>query len=183
MLGMVFVTFTDWAEKVYGEALVDELLSSTPLEGDGAYTAVGQYPYEDVIKLMVGLSQRVGRPVPDLCREFGGEMLEVLMAKHASMMPPGQKLLDFLQTLQGHIHAEVVKLYPEAQPPVVSCEDRTPRSVTLRYSSSRPFADLAEGLLLGAIRHFGEPARLVRQDDADAGGTRAWFTLELDAPR
>lgn len=179
MLGMVFVTFTDWTESVYGEAMVDELLNHIPVQGGGAYTAVGQYPYEDVIKLIGGLSERVGRPVPDLCREFGQTMLKVLMDKHAAMMPPNQSLLDFLQSLQSHIHAEVVKLYPEAKPPQVNCEARESTSVTLRYTSARPMADLAEGLLLGAITYFGQPARLQRQDDPDSGGKRALFTLEL----
>lgn len=179
MLGMVFVTFTDWTESVYGEAMVDDLLTHIPLEGGGAYTAVGQYPYEDVIKLMSGLSQRVGQPLPELCIAFGKTMLQVLMQKHASMMPAQQSLLDFLQSLQNHIHAEVVKLYPEAQPPQVTCEARQASSVILRYSSERPLADLAEGLLLGAIDYFGQPARLVRTNEPGSGGTRALFTLEL----
>jgi len=54
------------------------------------------------------------------------------------------------------IHVEVRKLYPDAELPTFTCDTSTPGRLTMLYRSSRPFADLAEGLIAGCIAHFCE---------------------------
>ena len=48
--------------------------------------------------------------------------------------------------------------------------------MTMEYSSKRPFADLAEGLINACIEHFGEPVD-VQRENLSADGTAALFTL------
>jgi hypothetical protein len=46
------------------------------------------------------------------------------------------------------------------------------------YRSSRPLADLAEGLIAGCMDHYGERVRIERMPlAADGGGTAVRFQL------
>jgi hypothetical protein len=47
----------------------------------------------------------------------------------------------------------------------------------MSYRSSRPLADLAEGLIQGCIEHFDDPVRVVREDLPGAPGTAARFVV------
>ena len=48
----------------------------------------------------------------------------------------------------------------------------------ITYSSPRGFADLAEGLIKGCIKHFGEPISVVRTNlEKEGGNHRARFNL------
>jgi hypothetical protein len=48
----------------------------------------------------------------------------------------------------------------------------------LLYQSSRHFADLAEGLIRGCAKHYGETLEIGREDLPFEGGSRVRFTLE-----
>jgi hypothetical protein len=52
----------------------------------------------------------------------------------------------------------------------------------MAYRSTRPFADLADGLIRGCIDHFGKPIDVAREDVPGAGGTAARFVLTARAP-
>jgi len=45
------------------------------------------------------------------------------------------------------------------------------------YRSSRPLADLAEGLIAGCIAHFGEPILMSRDNSANSHETYVRFVL------
>jgi hypothetical protein len=52
----------------------------------------------------------------------------------------------------------------------------------MRYRSTRPFADLAHGLIAAAIEHFGDAIDLQRLDTPDASGRAARFILTSREP-
>jgi hypothetical protein len=49
------------------------------------------------------------------------------------------------------------------------------------YESSRPLADLADGLIHEAVAHFGDPLEIVRTDLGAKNGTHAIFDLKRKA--
>ena len=77
----------------------------------------------------------------------------------------------------GKTHGEVRKLYPDAELPTFTCDTSTPGRLTMLYRSSRPFADLAEGLIAGCVAHFGEPMLMHRDNIANSHGTHVRFVL------
>jgi hypothetical protein len=85
-------------------------------------------------------------------------------------------LVPFLESLEGVVHVEVRKLYPDAELP--SFVTRWDGDVfILEYRSARPFASLAEGLLKGAIEHWGGRYALTRRSNGVPGGHEAIFEL------
>ena len=90
--------------------------------------------------------------------------------------PELDSTFEFLQRIDQHIHVEVRKLYPDAELPTFKYNKLNDDTLEVIYQSSRPFADLCEGLISECIVHFEEKISVQREDLAD-DGTSAKFTL------
>lgn len=74
---------------------------------------------------------------------------------------------ELLGVLDGLIHVEVRKLYPDAELPRFEARVMEDGSLDVEYRSARGLADFAEGLMLGSIKWFGESLVLARADQTD----------------
>jgi len=177
MKGIVFIQFTDMVEEKWGEDALEELIERADLDSGGAYTSVGTYRYHEMVSLITHLSEMSGIGGEELQKTFGAYLFTRLGAKYSGFLEGKPDLFSFLESIEDTIHVEVKKLYPEAELP--SFEHQRPQSNMLEmlYRSKRPFAALAEGLLRGAIAHFGEEVDLVRKDYEVSTGSKALFTL------
>ncbi len=178
VLGMVFTEFLDMVEQQHSPALVDQLLKQARPASGGAYTAVGSYPHQEMVQLVVTLSQLTGQPVADLLRHFGEYLFGRFLLLRPDFFEGHQDCMSLLATVDSTIHHEVSKLYRTAELPQFIIRHRDPDRMTLEYRSVRHLADLAEGLIRACIRHFSEPVRLTRIDRPDQGDY-AVTTFEL----
>ena len=89
--------------------------------------------------------------------------------------------LDFIESVETHIHVEVRKLYPDAELPSLHAERSQDGSLTVTYRSSRPLAVVAKSLITGCIEHFGGHYDLACQDDEDAEGPLTVFLVTRKA--
>lgn len=177
MKGVVFSEFIEFVEDAYSPEVVDEIIESAALDSGGAYTAVGTYPHQEMIDLVVALSEHTEVPVPDLMRSFGCHLLGRFGKLYPEFFHDVSDTFAFLETLENHIHREVLKLYPEAELPRFDYARPTDDQLVLLYRSARPFADLAEGLLHGCIEYWQETVQVSREDLDGPPGTHARFTL------
>jgi hypothetical protein len=170
MKSMVFTEFLEMVEARWSPDLVDDRVDSTPLASGGRYTTVGTYGHEETVALAGGLSERTGIAVPDLIRAFGHHLFGRFAVSHPTFFGGISDAFDLLERIEDVIHAEVLKLYPDALLPRFDVP-RQGDAMTLVCRSSRHFEDLAHGLIEGCLEHFGERARLERapQPDADGG--------------
>jgi hypothetical protein len=157
MKGVVFTEFLDYVGATAGPDIVDDIIDECAFEHDGAYTAVGTYPYQEMIALVVALSKRSATPVPDLLSGFGRHLSSRFATLYPGFFDNKKCLFDFLESVNGHIHVEVHKLYPDAELPAFETHLRSESSLDLDYRSCRPLAALADGLIRGASDHFNEP--------------------------
>ena len=95
MKGVVFTEFLDMVEQRFSPDMVDDIIEDANLPSGGAYTAVGTYPHDEMVALVVALSARSGAAVPDLLRAFG----EYLFGR-------------FVQGYPGHFSAATVTPSP-----------------------------------------------------------------------
>lgn len=177
MKGMVFTTFMEMVEDKFSIDTADRIIEEAELESGGSYTAIGTYSHEEIVKLVVRLSHHTGIAVGELVKAFGHHLFGVLVRGHPQFLAGSNDAFQFLLQVDRYIHIEVRKLYPDAQLPRFTYEQPDDDTLVMHYLSERPFADLAEGLILGCIEHYGQNVRLVREDIGDAPGTSATFTL------
>ena len=157
MKGVVFTELLDWIERRHGVLVLDEVLLDAELGHGGAYTSAGSYDWREFAAIVRVAAARTDTAVPELLRAFGRDLFGVFARRFPGLLGAAPTAFDVLLGVEECIHREVRKLHPENELPLFHAE-RTPTGLVLEYSSSRPFADLALGLLEGCLAHFDTEA-------------------------
>lgn len=163
MKGIVFNLLQEVVSREYGEDTWDSLLDAAGVEG--AYTAVGSYPDEDLANLVGAASSALGLPEDEIVRWFGRSALPLLYDKYPELFDGYDSAIPFVLTLNEVIHPEVRKLFPGAYVPEFEYgTDKTSEGeLALSYVSRRRLCSFAEGLLEGAAAHYGETVIVVHE--------------------
>jgi hypothetical protein len=177
MKGIVFTEFLEMVEARFSAQMVDDIIDDSALPSDGAYTAVGTYHHQEMVSLISSLSRRSGLSPPELMKQFGYHLFGRFVAGYPSFFGTTSDALQFLAGIEQIIHAEVRKLYPDAELPRFEVEHHDANTLSLRYDSHRHFEDLAEGLILGCITHFGGQIELTRETVGDGPTRQERFLL------
>jgi hypothetical protein len=166
MKGMVFTEFLEMVEAKFSANMVDDIIADSDLPSGGAYTAVGTYDHAELVQMVGALSKRTDLPVPTLVHVFGVYLFGRFYALYPGFFQGVNSALDFLEGIETVIHTEVRKLYPDAQLPQFDCT-RSADGLQMLYSSPRHFGDLAEGLIQGAVTHFGDKLQITRLNQSN----------------
>lgn len=177
MKGVVFQEFIQMVESTFSPEMADRIIDASNLSTGGAYTSVGTYHHDEMVQLVVQLSANTGIPVPALLHAFGKHLLGRFAGMYPKHFAGRTSTFELLEVLDNKIHVEVRKLYPDAELPVFDHTLTAPGTLAFVYRSSRPFADLAAGLIAGCIDHFGESIEVTREDFPCESGSHARFVL------
>lgn len=164
MNGVIFTEFIDLVEEKFGLDTLDQIIQRADLPNDGAYTSIGTYDHNELLRMVVQLHQISGIAVSDLAKAFGQHLFGQLAKAQGELVRPMGNVMEVLANVQDVIHVEVKKLYPEAELPTLDYRQVSEQECELMYRSSRPFADVCEGLIRGAALHFDEAYVLDRED-------------------
>lgn len=181
MKGIIFTEFLEMVEDRFGIEILDEL---TTHKGKGcpmSFTSVGNYPHEDLVGMIIVLSKRTGIALDDLLNTFGRHLYSMFQTKFPAFLEHHTDPLDILEGIETVIHTEVRKLYPEARLPNFDCDRVNKDKLIMSYSSNRPFAGVADGLIHGCIESFKFDIQVERVDHEVEQGSSSTFTLQRKA--
>jgi hypothetical protein len=153
--GLLFNELLDFVERHAGSKMLEEVLEEADLASGGAYTAVGNYPHEEAVSIVLKVAERLGASAPELMRQFGRELFPRFVMNYPRFFVGISDSRSFLRGIQTHIHDEVKKLYPDANPPGFDVDENSD-CLTITYRSHRPMSMVALGLIEACIEHFGE---------------------------
>lgn len=158
MKGVVFTEFLAFVERQMGPAAVDQMIDDCEplLSTGGAYTAVGTYPCAEMGALLGALSKRSGANPSDLLKSFGDALATAFVGAYPGYFEQASDLFDFVSRIDSYIHAEVRKLYPDAELPEFEVIERDDERIVLVYRSPRALQDLAVGMFMGSAAYFRE---------------------------
>ena len=114
MKGIVFNEFIDFVESAHGIVAVDEMITTVNPASGGAYTAAGYYDFQELVAMVVALSNRCGTPVAALVRGFGQHLFGRLIGMRSDLLKTMPDVRTFLESIEGQIHVEVRRIYPDA---------------------------------------------------------------------
>lgn len=178
MKGTIFVELINMAEDAFGEEVVDEVLDTADLENDGAYTTVGNYPCSELVKIITALSTHSGLSGEDLQRKFGQWMMAFFITNFPSFFDGKKDAFAMLESVDGEIHVEVKKLYPDAELPGFETRLISPGHLEMTYTSPRPLVAFCHGLIQACLDHFEEEAD-IRQCPVDGIDQATRFDIRL----
>ncbi len=179
MKGLIFSEFLEYVETTHSPEMVDDIIDACDLASGGAYTTVGSYHHQELIALSAALSERCGISTSCLLREFGKYLVGRLIAGFPHFTHNAGSTFELLDSVEDYMCQEVRKLYPDAKIPTFNFESSNPNQLILIYRSSRPFADLAYGMVEGVVDHFGEDIEIECDMGPDEKHTSARFSLTL----
>ncbi len=154
MKGIIFNLLQEVVTQAHGEDVWDQLLETAGV--DGVFTSLGNYPDEDLFKLVGAAAAALALPANEVVRWFGVSALPLLAQKYPGFFQKHESTRPFVLTLNAIIHPEVRKLYPGAEPPNFEFDTASPDLLVMNYYSKRKLCALAEGFVEGAAAHFGE---------------------------
>ena len=115
MKGIYFNLLEAVVTRDHGEVTWDALLEAAGL--DGAYTSLGSYSDDDLMKLVAAASSVLGITPEAVLRWVGREALPLEAERFPSFFSGHVSAQSFILTLNDMIHPEVRKLYPGADVP------------------------------------------------------------------
>jgi len=176
MKGIVFTEFLDMVEAKFGYSMVDDLIESSELSSNGVYTAVGTYHHSEIVALLTNLSEKSKIAPGVLLKSFGEYLFDTFLKQYPQFFAAHSDAFGFLESIDSHIHVEVLKLYPEATLPKFTTEHNEDGTMSMIYQSERKMAALAEGLINKSLAHYKDnceiDTKLIKED-----GSEVKFTI------
>ncbi|OGT35338.1 MAG: guanylate cyclase [Gammaproteobacteria bacterium RIFCSPHIGHO2_12_FULL_37_14] len=182
MKGLIFTEFLEFVEQQTSYEIVDKIIIKSNLQNDGAYTSLGTYDSQQILQLVKAFSEETHIPSSEILIEYGKFLFKKFSAYYPYLFKKKSSTFQFLSSIENYIHIEVHKLYKDAELPHFECSQITPTKFVMLYSSTRPFADLAEGLIKGCINYHNEKIEVIREDIPATKGYKSKFTL-ISNPR
>lgn len=177
MKGVIFTEFVGMVEERWSIELAARLIDESDLPSRGEYTSVGTYDPAEMVTLVSALSAHVDVPVPDLLYAYGHYLFGRFTVLYPELVADRVDALDLLADIEGVIHAEVLKLYPDAELPRIDTRWEGPDRLVMVYRSPRRLGDVAAGLAQGAVDHLSPGAVDIERTDHEGDDPRVVFTL------
>ena len=155
MRGMIFTELFELVEKKFGYDFLDDVIDDSKLSNDGAYTSTGNYSFEELLRIVVSISQRSNIPIPALLEVFGEYLFEKLVVIFSNF-DKEMSILDFIENVETYIHVEVKKLYPDVELPTFNIISKTDKALEFDYISEKKLHHLAKGLIIGASKYLNQ---------------------------
>lgn len=163
MKGIVFREFLEMVEIKFGYSVVDEIIEKSNINSKGAYTSVGTYPHEEIFKLVKQLSLILNIEEEKLFYAYGDYVFGSFLKAYPHLTINYHDAFDLLSHIEGTIHVEVLKLYPDAELPTIEIRELTDDSMKLVYRSQRKMSDFAAGLIQACMNYFNEKAIIQKE--------------------
>jgi hypothetical protein len=154
MKGMVFTELVEFIENTFGYEVADAMIEKSILSTDGIFTQAGNYPFSDLLAMVITLSQELNVPVETLIEAYGRHLFKRIVALYPPITYGFDSPLKFIAQVDTFIHPEVLKLYPDADLPSFKLISLVENELIIDYISSKPLAPLAKGLALGCGDFF-----------------------------
>ena len=177
MKGVVFNLLEQVVSEEAGEAAWEQAIVESGV--DGAYTSLGSYPDEDLMRLVAAASEALETPADDIVRWFGREALPVFRRSHGELFAAHESTRSFVLALNEIIHPQVRKLYPGADVPEFDFDTSSEEVLLMGYRSPRRLCAFAEGLLQGSAAHFGERVAIEQPVCMNRGDEKCVLKLQF----
>ena len=177
MKGIIFTNFLELVEDKFGLHIVDEIIKESNLESEGVYTSVGIYEFSEMLQLLKNLSNKTNLSEDELLLIYGEHMFSVLTEEHPYIIEAYDDPIDFLSSIENHIHVEVRKIYPDAELPSFEVLKRTQGHLSMLYRSSRAMHHFGLGLMNKTFEHFNVKAH-IELEKIKPDGTEVKFVID-----
>jgi hypothetical protein len=168
MRGIIFTELYELIEDKFGFELLDDIILELNLPNDGAYSATGNYPFSELLSIVLKLHEHTKIPIETLLEVYGEYLFKRLLELHPEFAIT-ENVLEFLDNVENYIHIEVKKLYPDAELPKFKIVSKDENSFKFYYISSKKLHHLAKGLIQGLSNYYNQPLEIKMELEDNEG--------------
>lgn len=176
MKGIVFTEFLELVEDKFGLEMVDNIITSSNLESEGIYTAVGTYSFSEMLQLLQHLSKNTGISIDNLLLVYAEHFFSVIEQNYPGLLATYKDPIEMISSIENHIHVEVRKIYPDAELPTFEVVSKTKNSLVMIYTSGRAMHHFGLGLMNKTFEHFNSTAT-IELEKIKEDGTEVRFII------
>lgn len=180
MKGVLFTELIEMMEDLMGLEFTNRVIENAHLKNKGAYTTIGFYQYQDMLKLMESLNKQVNSPQDILLKSYGEYFFYRKTQRHSGEIKKYKDAFSLLKEAPQILDREIRKLEPNALIPEIKTKKINKNTMQLYYHSEEKMSYLMEGLIKGCIGYFEEPITLKREN-LNAEETRVRFVLQKES--
>ena len=177
MKGIIFTEFLGLVEEKFGLETVEEIIEKADLPSQGSYTAVGTYPFSEMLSLLKELSTKTTLSIDDLLYTYAEHFFGILVNNYPDLIKSYKDPIQMLSSIENHIHIEVKKIYPEAELPSFETLEKSDNHLIMIYRSSRAMYSFGLGLMHQTFAHFNLKADILIEK-IKADGTEVKFSIK-----
>lgn len=177
MKGMVFNLLESFITDRFGEDVYEDIAESAQLITQEPFVGPGIYPDEDFMELVNRACERLKVTPQAASRLFGHYSFSKLAHLHTFFLQSHTSALEFIRSVDGVIHVEVLKLYPDVTLPKFDYDQETKDSLSIKYTSERRLCFFMEGLIQGCAEHFGDQIEFEQSTCYHKGDDHCMFHL------
>lgn len=177
MKGIVFTELLELVEDKFGLEMVDTIIENATLESGGVYTSVGTYSFGEMIALLTNLSKETSLSIDTLLEVYAEHFFGVIEVSYPGFLAQYNDPIEMLSCIENHIHVEVRKIYPDAELPTFTIEEKTDTTLVMIYRSSRAMYSFGRGLMNKTFEYFNSSATIVMEKLKD-DGTEVKFNIK-----
>ena len=152
--GTVVATWISTAKKLWGEAVVAEIMGNIGWESTKIFLPTEDVDDNKPKQMVEMLSKKTGQSVKQIWHAIGKDNVTAFFNVYPAFFQ-NKTLYSFLASLYD-IHVEVVKRIAGAKPPEVIMTPTSEYEAIFSYRSERAMFDYFLGLLDGAAEHYHE---------------------------
>ena len=156
MRGVVFTELIEFVEDKLGFDIADKMIEEAKLDNEGVFTQGGNYPFEEMVKLLTSLSKITGKEPNELLEIFGEHLFSVLVKIYGKDIKENKTALSFIDSVEDYVHVEVKKLYPDAELPTFTTTYKDDNKIVIIYQSDKKLDSFAQGLIKACGEYFNE---------------------------
>lgn len=176
MKGIVFTEFLELVEEKFGLGMVDTIIESSDLDSGGVYTSVGTYNFSEMLSLLTKLSAETNISIDDLLEVYAEHFFGFIEVSYPGFLAQYKEPIEMLASIENHIHVEVRKIYPDAELPTFTIEERTDTTLVMIYRSSRAMYSFGRGLMNKTFEYFNSSATIL-MEKLKEDGTEVKFSI------
>lgn len=179
MKGMIFNLLENFIIDNFGDDVFEDILDASTLITQEPFVNAGLYPDQDFLELVSQACSKLNISPEIASRKFGEYCFPRLAKMHANFIDKASSAREFIESVDGVVHVEVLKLYPGVDLPKFDYDDNNDNTLNIKYISKRKLCFFMEGLLIGCATYFGEKIEYKQLKCYHKGDDHCLFNLKF----
>jgi len=156
MRGVIFTELIEFVEEALGFEVAEKMIEKAHLGNEGVFSQGGNYPFKDMQKMLMALSEITGKKPNELLYLFGEHLFSILVRIYGHNIKNIGNSLDFIDSVENFVHVEVKKLYPDAELPSFASIEKNNSLLIMIYKSEKRLEAFAHGLIVACGKYFDD---------------------------